>query len=219
MDAKKFGCFLAETRRAQGLTQSELAEQLHVTDKAVSRWERGLGFPDINTLEPLAGALGITLTQLMHADSGDFRLESPCRGTDDTPTTLEEFFRMISPSPTAWQSVRWSLFCFSIAVAVFAQFTLPVQVHVHWQLLADGTAVPDKTMPLLSVYLRYVARAFLSLLVWKTGEHSLFSQSAFTWHRSFHPRLIFWIELFWHLICMGMTLGCLFMECMILFLN
>ena len=49
MDAKMFGAFLAQVRRAQGLTQAELAEQLHVTDKAVSRWERGIGLPDINT--------------------------------------------------------------------------------------------------------------------------------------------------------------------------
>lgn len=43
MDAKMFGAFLAQVRRVQGLTQAELAEQLHVTDKAVSRWERGVG--------------------------------------------------------------------------------------------------------------------------------------------------------------------------------
>ena len=61
MDAKMFGAFLAQVRRAQGLTQAELAEQLHVTDKAVSRWERGVGLPDINTLEPLADALGLSL--------------------------------------------------------------------------------------------------------------------------------------------------------------
>ena len=42
MDAKTFGAFLAQVRRAQGLTQAELVEQLHVTDKAVSRWERGV---------------------------------------------------------------------------------------------------------------------------------------------------------------------------------
>lgn len=42
MDAKSFGVFLAQTRRERGLTQSALAEQLHVTDKAVSRWERGV---------------------------------------------------------------------------------------------------------------------------------------------------------------------------------
>ena len=54
MDAKTFGAFLARIRKARGLTQAGLAEQLHVTDKAVSRWERGIGLPDINTLEPLA---------------------------------------------------------------------------------------------------------------------------------------------------------------------
>ena len=61
MDAQQFGTFIAELRRERGMTQAELAAQLRVTDKAVSRWERGLGFPDINTLEPLARALGITV--------------------------------------------------------------------------------------------------------------------------------------------------------------
>ena len=45
MDAKSFGVFLAQQRKKQGFTQAELAEQLHVTDKAVSRWERGIGLP------------------------------------------------------------------------------------------------------------------------------------------------------------------------------
>ncbi len=66
MDARTFGNYLSRMRKAQGLTQAELAEQLHVTDKAVSRWERGIGLPDINTLEPLADALGLTLADLMH---------------------------------------------------------------------------------------------------------------------------------------------------------
>lgn len=67
MDAAVFGRFLAETRRAQDLTQAELAGRIGVTDKAVSRWERGVGFPDINTLEPLAAALGLTVPELMRS--------------------------------------------------------------------------------------------------------------------------------------------------------
>ena len=67
MDAAVFGRFLAETRRAQDLTQAELAGRIGVTDKAVSRWERGVGFPDIQTLEPLAAALGLTVPELMRS--------------------------------------------------------------------------------------------------------------------------------------------------------
>lgn len=53
MDAKKFGTFIQTWRRELGMTQSLLAEKLGVTDKAISRWERGVGFPDISLLEPL----------------------------------------------------------------------------------------------------------------------------------------------------------------------
>ena len=58
MDAEKFGAFIAAARKEKNMTQKALAGKLHVTDKAVSRWERGLGFPDIHTIEPLAEALG-----------------------------------------------------------------------------------------------------------------------------------------------------------------
>lgn len=68
MDAQKCGSFIGEMRKERGMTQAELAEKLHVTDKAVSRWERGIGFPDIHTLEPLAAALGVSLVELMQAE-------------------------------------------------------------------------------------------------------------------------------------------------------
>ena len=61
MDAQKLGAFIARCRRERQMTQAELAKKLQVTDKAVSRWERGVGFPDINTLEPLADALGVSV--------------------------------------------------------------------------------------------------------------------------------------------------------------
>lgn len=68
MDNKKFGTFLASQRRAKGWTQAELAQKLNVTDKAVSKWECGLGFPDIKLLEPLAGVLGVSVLELMHGE-------------------------------------------------------------------------------------------------------------------------------------------------------
>lgn len=68
MDAIKFGSFVARVRKDKNMTQAELASKIKVTDKAVSRWERGLGFPDINTLEPLAEALGVSVLELMKSE-------------------------------------------------------------------------------------------------------------------------------------------------------
>ena len=68
MEAKKFGQFIAGIRKEKKMTQTELAGKIHVTDKAISRWERGLGFPDIQTLEPLAQALGISVLELMRSE-------------------------------------------------------------------------------------------------------------------------------------------------------
>lgn len=65
MDNRTIGKFIATRRRQLGLTQSALAEQLHITDKAVSRWERGLGLPDIGHLPALAEALGVSVDELL----------------------------------------------------------------------------------------------------------------------------------------------------------
>ena len=61
MNKQQFGNFIAENRKAAGLTQKELAARVHVTDKAVSKWERALSYPDVTLLEPLAEALAMAL--------------------------------------------------------------------------------------------------------------------------------------------------------------
>lgn len=66
MDNQKLGIFITELRKEKGLTQAQLAQKLNVTDKAVSKWERGVGFPDIKLLEPLADVLDISLLELMN---------------------------------------------------------------------------------------------------------------------------------------------------------
>ena len=73
MDAERTGLFIAELRREKGLTQRQLAERLHVSFKAVSRWETGRGMPDIENLEALASELGVGVTELL---SGERIIES-----------------------------------------------------------------------------------------------------------------------------------------------
>ena len=65
IDNEKFGVFLAQLRKQKGFTQKELAQKLFVSDKAVSKWERGLSMPDIALLSPLANLFSVTITELL----------------------------------------------------------------------------------------------------------------------------------------------------------
>ena len=68
INLEKFGAFISEKRKALGMTQKELAEKLFLSDKAVSKWERGLSLPDVSVLMPLAQALGVTVTELLEGE-------------------------------------------------------------------------------------------------------------------------------------------------------
>ena len=68
MDRYITGSVIRKLREDRGLTQDELASRIHVSGKAVSKWETGQGFPDISLLEPLAGALGISVIELLSGE-------------------------------------------------------------------------------------------------------------------------------------------------------
>lgn len=71
IDKDKFGVFVAQLRKEQSMTQKELAQKVYVSDKAVSKWERGLSMPDITLLIPLSRALGVTVTELLECQRGE----------------------------------------------------------------------------------------------------------------------------------------------------
>ena len=90
MDAQKMGAFIAQCRKEKQMTQEQLAQRLQVTDKAVSRWERGVGFPDITTIEPLAQALGVEVLELMHAQ----RLKKPDNSNSKTEQAVHDILQL-----------------------------------------------------------------------------------------------------------------------------
>ena len=59
------GAVIRQLREKNQLTQAELAEKLHVSDKAVSKWENGKGYPDVSLLEPIAGVFGVSVAELV----------------------------------------------------------------------------------------------------------------------------------------------------------
>ena len=70
MDNKKFGDFIKELRKEKQLTQKEFGEKLNITDKAISKWERGLSFPDIAVLKDLSEFFEIDISELLNGERG-----------------------------------------------------------------------------------------------------------------------------------------------------
>ena len=68
---EKFGLFVTELRKKKNLTQKDLAEKLYVSDKTVSKWERGLSMPNVVLLIPIADILDVTVTELLRGEKID----------------------------------------------------------------------------------------------------------------------------------------------------
>ena len=113
MDPKRLGKFIADRRKELGLTQAQLSKKLYVTDKAVSRWERGIGLPDINNIEALAAALDVSLLELMQAQRND-----ACNiSTNEAEILLLDTIRLSKYAQQAYQIYRKCcsdcFFCYS----------------------------------------------------------------------------------------------------------
>lgn len=75
MNAQKTGSLIATIRKEQNRTQQDLANELGVSSAAISKWERGIGFPDVSLIEPLAISLGITIAELFKGERLENRVD------------------------------------------------------------------------------------------------------------------------------------------------
>ncbi len=107
MDAQRLGQFISAERAAQGMTQKELAEKLGVTDKAVSKWERGVCLPDVAKFDDLAAALGVTVVEVLRAQRLPPEAEKAAEGKAPPLVTRRELARVL-------------LACFLITLVCFA---------------------------------------------------------------------------------------------------
>ena len=131
MDQLKIGKFIAECRKQKNLTQMQLAEKLGITDKAISKWERGIAMPDSSIMLELCGILGISVNELL---SGEKRnMENDNQKNEqlllDMAKEIEKKNKMI------WSSM-WAIIIVSMTVLIanifIAAFLIPEGV---WQLV------------------------------------------------------------------------------------
>ena len=65
LNNRDFGAKIADLRKKKGLTQAQLADMLNISNKTISRWETGEGYPEVTLLSPLAKALGVTVDEML----------------------------------------------------------------------------------------------------------------------------------------------------------
>lgn len=105
MDNHKTGVLIAETRKSLNLTQKDLAENLHVSIQAVSKWERGLSFPDVLLLEPLAELLSLSVSELLAGERKTPTQEQP---VPEQPTQEQPIPEQLVPERLVQESIRIS---------------------------------------------------------------------------------------------------------------
>ncbi len=104
MDQSKIGKFIAECRKDKELTQMQLAEKLGITDKAISKWERGIAMPDTAIMLELCEILGISVNELL---SGE-RLNMENNSQKNEQLLLEMAKEIEKKNKTIWSSM-WVL--------------------------------------------------------------------------------------------------------------
>ena len=106
MDAGKTGELIAALRKEKGWSQAELAERLGVTNKAVSRWETGRGYPDVELLPLVARELGVTISELLEGE------RTPA------PPAVEEQMEFLCESTGREKKKLWAAIAVAAAVSV-----------------------------------------------------------------------------------------------------
>ena len=101
MEKKTMGSFLAALRRANGMTQKELAERLNVSDKSVSRWERDDGAPDLALIPVIAEVFGVTCDELLRGERAAAGEE---QGAQSTPKGEQQKKHLLAASLSRFRS-------------------------------------------------------------------------------------------------------------------
>ncbi|MFR2197023.1 MAG: helix-turn-helix domain-containing protein [Clostridia bacterium] len=117
MDNKKFGDFIKKLRKEKQLTQKELGEKLNITDKAISKWERGLSFPDIAVLKDLSEFFEIDISELLNGERGkkqEIDIEKAIKEAIENYKNIEE------KKKEKVQKVKKRIGVISIIIFVFA---------------------------------------------------------------------------------------------------
>lgn len=135
MDAVKTGALIAQARKEKSLTQKDLAQSLHVSIQAVSKWERGLNFPDIALMEPLAELLELTVSELMAGERNTAPGEALVR------SSLQMSVRQLGGKARKWRQLFVALAIVMLSLGTFFGYTW-VRDNTEWLPQRETVLIP-----------------------------------------------------------------------------
>ena len=138
MNKERLGNFISGERKNLGLTQKDLASALHVTDKAVSKWERGMSYPDVTLLEPLAAALDLTVEELMACRR---QAVTEKKGAEETMQNLLDISRdsVRQERRRSWKRLAAVLVLLAVTAAVVAWTKIVVPEDGYYSIVLKET--------------------------------------------------------------------------------
>ena len=127
MDQLKIGKFISERRKAQGMTQMQLAENLGITDRAVSKWETGRSLPDASIMLDLCAVLGISVNDLL---SGEVIMENYNK---EMEKKIVELVKQKEESDKRLLTLEWVIGIFSIIMLIIPVMLAGLLTIPEWQ--------------------------------------------------------------------------------------
>ena len=150
MDLIKIGKFIADSRKVKGLTQEQLAEKLYITDRAVSKWERGLSLPDADKMLDLCNILGISVNELFNGEVIDMK--------NYEKKTDELLVEMAKQDEFKNKKLMTSMWTLLITSSIFYIGILLIAVNVLEEGILLGTIICASTV-------LFVIAAFIALKI------------------------------------------------------
>lgn len=167
MNKEIFGGFIAILRKEAGMTQKQVADRLHVTDRAVSKWERGLSYPDVTLMEPLAAVLGVGVDELLTCQRKKTAIPEPELPALRSVLTITQEEKRIRTRRT--QALVW------IAIAAALALTVLTTMQRNGKLLFEQrTTSPDGS----TTFTAYRDRLLDGVLYMKTDHPISFEGAA-----------------------------------------
>ena len=140
IDRERFGAFVAALRKEKGWTQQDLADKLFLSNKAVSKWERGISLPDTELLIPLAQSLGVSVTELLMGE----KMQEDTMKTDEVEEIVQTAIAYSDEKPLRIYQLekKWiALYGLCLAAALTGLFLNDRYGAVKWESLKVWTAL------------------------------------------------------------------------------